>query len=163
MSDARFAAWFEWLLKWEGTSFENDPDDPGGATKYGIDQRSHPKENIRGLTREHAAEIYRREYWGRVQADELPPKVGEVVANIAVNCGIGRAAKWLQTALGITPDGIIGVVTVSRAGDRDPDALARALIARTQEHYKSIAKGKLAKFYNGWTNRNNDLARFIGV
>ena len=30
-----------WIFKWEGTVFEKDPDDPGGATKFGIDQMSH--------------------------------------------------------------------------------------------------------------------------
>lgn len=160
----RFIAWFEWLLKWEGTVFENDPDDPGGATKYGIDQRSHPRENIRQLTKARAAEIYRAEYWGRVRADEMPPAVGEVVANIAVNCGIGRAAKWLQRAVGASEDGIIGDDTIRRTNAMsDAKTLARALIARTQQHYRDSAKGRLAKFLTGWTNRNNDLARFIGV
>ena len=108
MNDPRFKSWFEWLLKWEGTVFENDPDDPGGATKFGIDQRSHPKEDIRNLTRERAAQIYWDEYWTRSKADKMPAKVGEVVANIAVNAGHGRASRWLQHAVGATVDGEIG-------------------------------------------------------
>lgn len=164
MDDARFQKWFTWLIKWEGVTYEDDPDDPGGATKYGIDQRSHPDEDIRHLTRERAAEIYREAYWGRVRAAELPPGVGEVVANIAVNCGYGRAIKWLQSAVGATVDGVIGNDTLRRVGAEPDDmALARALIVRTQQHYHDIAKGRLAKFLPGWTNRNNDLAKFIGV
>jgi len=41
-----------WLFKWEGTYYEDDKDDPGGATKFGIDQRSHPHVDIRNLTAE---------------------------------------------------------------------------------------------------------------
>lgn len=159
--DARFKKWFDWILKWEGTVFENDPDDPGGATKFGIDQRSHPKENIRALTKERAAEIYWDEYWTRCRAHEMPAKVGEVVANIAVNAGHGRASKWLQAATGQTQDGSIGPKTMQAALLADHTQLAKALLDRTEVHYRSIAKGSLAKFLRGWLNRNNDLRTFI--
>lgn len=159
--DARFQNWFNWLLKWEGTVFENDPDDPGGATKFGIDQRSHPKEDIRNLTRERAAEIYWTEYWTKCRAHEMPAKLGEVVANIAVNAGHGRASKWLQTIVGTLPDGIIGKATLEAVARWNPDQLAKALLDRTEEHYRSIAKGRLAKFLKGWLNRNNDLRALI--
>lgn len=161
-SDPRFLKWLDWLLQWEGTVYENDPDDPGGATKYGIDQRSHPKEDIRNLTKEHASEIYWNEYWTRCRAHEMPGKVGEVVANIAVNAGHGRASRWLQELVGAVPDGVIGQKTLAAVWQFNPSTLAELLLARTEQHYRSIAKGRLAKFLGGWLNRNNDLRRFIG-
>lgn len=162
-TDTRFRQWFDWLMKWEGTTFENDPDDPGGATKFGIDQRSHPNEKIRDLTRERAAEIYWSEYWTKCRAHEMPAKLGEVVANIAVNAGHGRASRWLQEACGITVDGVIGPATMHAVGGHDSNKLADALLKRTEQHYRSIAKGRLAKFLKGWLNRNNDLRRFLGL
>lgn len=163
MSDPRFASFFNWLLKWEGTVFEHDPDDPGGATKFGIDQRSHPKENIRTLTRERAAEIYMSEYWRKCYAHELPLGVGEVVANIAVNCGHSRAATWLQSTVGAKVDGVIGPLTVKRVATVDPRVVVKELIARTERHYRSIANGKMSKFLKGWLNRNADCARMASA
>ncbi len=160
--DTRFQRWFAWLLRWEGTKYTNDPDDPGGATKYGIDQRSHPKEDIRNMTRERAATIYWNEYWTRCRAHEMPARVGEVVANIAVNAGHGRASRWLQAAVGAAQDGVIGPVTLKLTWQANRDTLVRALLDRTEAHYRSIAKGsRLAKFLKGWLNRNNSLREVV--
>lgn len=158
----RFQNWFKWLITWEGTTFENDPDDPGGATKYGIDQRSHPGVNIRALTEDQAAAIYLESYWNKVHADELGGGVGEVLANIAVNCGYGRAVRWLQEATYATVDGVLGPQTLAKTKQSDASTLCNALLMRTENHYRSIAKGKLAKFLKGWLNRNNSLRDFVG-
>jgi lysozyme family protein len=157
----RFINWFNWIIKWEGTSFENDPDDPGGATKFGIDQRSHPKEDIRNLTKDKAAEIYWNEYWTKSKAHMMPFGVGEVVGNIAVNAGLGRASKWLQADVGVVVDGQIGDKTLAAVKASNPDMLANTLLQQTENHYRSIAKGNLAKFLKGWLRRNNDLREFI--
>lgn len=37
--------------------------DAGGLTKYGISKRSYPHLDIANLTKEKAAEIYRRDFW----------------------------------------------------------------------------------------------------
>lgn len=162
-TDVRFGRWLEWILRWEGTTYENDPDDPGGATKFGIDQRSHPGVDIRGLTRERAAGIYWDEYWTRCRAHEMPARVGEVVANIAVNAGHGRASRWLQAAVGAAQDGIIGRRTLALVWQADRDALVETLLDRTEAHYRSIAKGRLAKFLKGWLNRNGSLREMVRV
>lgn len=163
MTTPRFLKFVPFILTWEGEVYENDPDDNGGATKYGIDQRSHPKEDIRNLTKERAYEIYFEEYWSRCRCEELPVSVGEVVMNIAVNCGPGRAGKWLQQAVSATPDGVIGPKTIAAAKLASPTHLANDLIDRTEEHYRSIGRGKLAKFLKGWLNRNNSLRKWLNV
>jgi lysozyme family protein len=91
----------------------------------------------------------------------MPLKVGEVVGNIAVNAGPGRASKWLQTALGVVADGQIGPKTLAALKGQDPAHLANALLERTEQHYRSIANGRLAKFLRGWLNRNRDMKRYI--
>lgn len=164
----RFNRWLEWIFKWEcvfnekgEVIFEDDPADSGGITKWGIDQRSHPNEDIKNLTRDRAAEIYWNEYWTKSKAHVMPFGVGEVVGNIAVNAGIGRASKWLQTIIGVNPDGVIGPKTIEALSKFQPDLVATMLLQRTEQHYRSIAKGNLAKFLNGWLRRNNDLRKFI--
>jgi lysozyme family protein len=166
----RFRRALEFVLKWE-TVFdrkgkpvaENDSDDPGGLTKFGIDQRSHPNVDIRGLTRDIAAAIYHRDYWLPVRAHELPAPVGEIVFDIAVNSGKARAVKWLQEFLGVKTDGFIGPVTLATAHKADSTDLSGKLIARRAAFYRSIARGRKAKFLKGWLNRNVALSNFASA
>lgn len=168
MNNPRFRRALDFVLEWE-TVFdrrgnpiaENDPDDPGGLTKFGIDQRSHPSVDIRSLTKETAAAIYHRDYWLSIRGHELPFPVGEVVFDIAVNNGKSRAAQWLQEALGVNMDGFIGPVTLAAARNADPTDLASKLTVRRAGFYRSIARGKKAKFLKGWLNRNEGLKRFV--
>lgn len=147
------------IFEWEG-GYDNDPDDPGGETKYGIDKRSHPNEDIKNLTKARATEIYWESYWLPTHSEDFPKGAGEVVMNIGVNAGNGRAAKWLQQAVGVAADGAIGPKTIAAATSFTGD-LAQILLDRTEEHYRSIARGRLAKFLKGWLNRNNALRKYV--
>jgi lysozyme family protein len=135
----RFMQFLPFIFEWEGETFENDPDDPGGATKFGIDQRSHPDVRIRDLTRADAAKIYWKE-WCEDGCNNLISPMAEVFFDTAVNCGIGRAVRWLEEAGG-------------RKGE--PETMLKLRDA----HYYSISiKHKsLAKFLRGWTNRTKAL------
>ena len=77
---------------WEGTAFEDDPHDPGGATRFGISKRSYPNLDIEGLTREEAVAVYYRDFWMRpgVQAFK-DPVVRAKVFNMGVLMGPGVA------------------------------------------------------------------------
>ena len=85
------------------------------GTKYGISAASYPSVDIAGLSLDDARAIYRRDYWDRVRGDELPAAVALLVFDAAVNSGPGRAIRWLQTALRINADGIIGPITMRAA------------------------------------------------
>lgn len=159
MSTTRFDEFFEWLMRWEGEVYENDPADPGGATKFGIDQRSHPEVNIRRLTRQQAKAIYLADYWTPVRAEELPPPLDWIVADIAVNNGRTRAVQWLQDAVKVKPDGVFGPVTLRAVKAANVRVVREALLFRREAFYRAIAKGARAKFLKGWLNRNNDLRR----
>lgn len=153
-SDAFLRA-IDFVLRWEG-GYDNDPDDPGGETNFGIDKRSHPDVDIKNLTRSGAIEIYHREYWRKIRGDELPEPLSMVVMDIAVNNGTGRAAKWLQEAIGVHADGVIGPKTIA-AAQANARHTAAVLLDRRHDFYTSIAKGRMAKFLCGWLNRNGDL------
>ena len=81
---------------WEG-GYVNDPDDPGGETKYGISKRSYPTLDIRDLTKDQAIAIYYRDFWlptaKQITDPELLPKVfnmGVLMGrSTAVNLSIG--------------------------------------------------------------------------
>lgn len=137
----RFLAFWSFLMEWEGRVYENDPDDPGGATKFGIDQRSHPRVNIRQLTEDQAKEIYWTEYWTKNSCEGMANGLGEVFFNACVNCGRARADKLLR-ASGSTASGFL-------------DA--------QETFYKNLASARAAsrKYLKGWLNRTTALRRFL--
>lgn len=87
------------VLGWEG-GYVNDPRDPGGETKYGISKRAYPAEDIKNLTVERAAELYKRDYWDLCGCGQLPPGAGLLLFDTAVNCGVKRAKTWRSIANG---------------------------------------------------------------
>lgn len=116
--------------------FVDDPQDPGGATNLGITigtlsqwrGRKCTKAEVKALTREEAAKIYRRDYWDAVRGDDLPFGLDLCAFDGAVNSGASRGAKWLQQALGVNPDGKIGPATLAAAKSTyQPAAIMRAV------------------------------------
>ena len=105
---------FDRLLGHEG-GYVNDPNDPGGETSWGISKRSYPDLDIKALTREQAKEIYLRDFWNRIHADELHDGVAYQTFDFAVNSGIETAIRKLQAALGVADDGYWGPITRAAA------------------------------------------------
>lgn len=115
--------------------FTKDPRDAGNwtggrvgqgqlrGTRHGISAASYPQLDIATLTPDDARAIYRRDYWDRLRADELPPSLALLAFDAAVNCGVTRSARWLQSAVGAHPDGAVGPRTLlavqARGHDRD--------------------------------------------
>lgn len=133
-SASRFDRAVDHVLRHEG-GFVQHPRDPGGATNYGITRatlsraRGRPASinDVRRLTREEAASIYRRLYWDAVRADELPPGLDHAVFDLGVNSGSSRAVMMLQRVLGVEEDGIVGPVTRAAAREADVAETIRSL------------------------------------
>lgn len=98
---------FDLLIGHEG-GYVHHPKDPGGETKFGISKRAYPDENIKDLSLDRAKQIYRRDYWDKVEAENLPPEIRFDVFDVAVNSGVGTAVKMLQRAAFAEADGILG-------------------------------------------------------
>lgn len=130
--------------------------DPGGFTRFGISQVAHPTVDVRNLTREGAAAIYRAEYWQPMQCDELPAPLALCVFDSAVNQGRTAAIRLLQDAVGTTVDGVLGPKTLA-AVYRQPVSrlLRRYMVARAHRY---IATGGFATFGRGWIARAIDVA-----
>jgi len=106
-----FDAAFEKLIGHEG-GYVDHPNDPGKATKFGISQRAHPTEDIKGMTLERAKQIYARDYWGPAGCDAVPDGIKFDLFDMAVNSGVKPAVKTLQEAAGAFPDGVLGPRTL---------------------------------------------------
>lgn len=136
-----FTAYFPELMKHEG-GYVDHPSDPGGATKYGITigtlaaWRDAPvtKADVRQLTKDEAAKIYRKRYWDAIGGDTLPAGVDAVAMDIAVNHGVGRWKQWMPIIAGLAP----------------VDAV-RALCERRRKFYRSLST--FSKFGKGWMRR----------
>jgi len=89
---------FDFVLKHEGTNYVNDPNDPGGETKYGISKRSYPNLDIFNLSFENAKSIYYSDFWLKMNCDELESPLDICAFNCAVNCGPSIAYKLLQNS-----------------------------------------------------------------
>jgi lysozyme family protein len=108
------------VLAAEG-GFSNHKSDPGGMTNLGCTKAvweafvGHPvsEADMRALTPEMVAPLYRRKYWDKVSGDLLPSGLDYAVFDAAINSGPGRAAKWLQQVVGATVDGAIGPGTLA--------------------------------------------------
>jgi len=156
----RFNTFFNWLVSWEGSTFEDDKNDKGGQTRWGIDAASHPGLDIKNLTREQAAQIYWKESWTDLHIEEFPVGIGEVLSNIAINCGKGRL-KWVQEIAGVTQDGKIGPATIAAVNKLDRQEVINKLLTKLVVFYHAIGVGHNAGFLKGWINRTNDLKDFV--
>ena len=108
------------VLKYEG-GYVDHPKDPGGPTNKGITQAVYdawqksqnlPTQSVRNISDATVAAIYKQQYWDRISGDYLPSGVDFAVFDFAVNSGVSRAAKMLQSVVGVAQDGQIGPATI---------------------------------------------------
>lgn len=149
-----FDASFDLLLKHEG-GYSDHAADPGGKTRYGVTEAVAREVGYRGDMRELpldlAKRIYKDRYWDAVKAEQLPPAVRYVVFDAAVNSGPGQAAKWLQRALGVTDDGVIGPKTLAAANAANPDALKMRMLGQRLRFMAGLTNWPA--FSRGWAIR----------
>ena len=152
------------LLAHEG-GFSNHSQDPGGMTNLGVTARvweewvGHPvnEKQMRNLTPELVAPLYKRKYWDACRADELISGLDYCVFDVAVNSGVGRAVKFLQTCVGVTADGGFGPVTmaaVKKAEENGASLIEEYCDARLQ-FLKSLKTWPI--FGRGWERRVSEV------
>ena len=107
----------ETILHHEG-GYVNHPDDPGGETNLGVTKRVYQEwggtKDMKDLTFDDVAPIYKKNYWDKMKCDDLPSGLDLCVFDFGVNAGPGRAAKYLQTLIGTVADGGIGPNTLAK-------------------------------------------------
>jgi len=155
-----FDAAVKMVLKHEG-GYVNHPSDPGGETNFGISKRAYPDVDIANLTEEEAAEIYRADYWGKIKGDLLPVPVAILIFDWAVNSGVSRAVKALQTAVGADADGILGsrtVAAVVEAYNASPRDICDMITSYRQTFVRNIKTYET--FGKGWERRIKETHDF---
>lgn len=149
--------------KW---SYADDPHDPGGPTMVGVIQRVYDawRRNqglaprpVRGIEDHEVRAIYRDQYWSPVRGDDLPAGVDLCVFDFAVNSGVGRAIRYLQRAVGVTPDGHLGEATMAAVRATDPVTLVGRLMADRTQFVRGIRH--YWRFGKGWERRLAGIGR----
>jgi lysozyme family protein len=162
----RFDTFIERVFKDEG-GYSNDPKDPGNwtggrvgsgvlkGTKFGIAANTYGHLDIANLTRAEAKEIYRRDFWHPIRGDKLPPIVGAMMLNVAVNTGIGRASKFLQRAVGVPDDGKLGPVTLGAVQATDANDIGFLFVAHYLDFLNDL--DNWTRYGRGWSQRVVEL------
>lgn len=119
------------IVEREG-GYVNDPDDPGGATNFGVTIHTMRRlgldldkdgdvdaRDVRQLTRAQAVDIFIEHYFEKPRIGQLPEQLHATVFDMYVNAG-GNAIKILQKLLcefgeQVTIDGALGPQSVSAA------------------------------------------------
>ncbi len=173
------------ILAREG-GYVNDPDDPGGATKYGVTVHTMRRlgldltgdgkvdaADVQRLSRTQAEEIFIQHYFHAPRIAELPEVLHASVFDMQVNAG-GNAVKILQRLFGkmgfsTTVDGQIGPKTIAvakRAAAAAPDHILDAYGIERRNYYYALADRRKAsrKFARrrdggkgGWIRRAEDF------
>lgn len=141
---------FDRLMGHEG-GYVNDPDDPGGETKWGISKRSYPNEDIKNLTREQAKVIYHHDFWERINAESMPDGVAFQAFDFAVNSGIETAVRKLQAAVGVADDGHWGRTTQAAVNAMAESDVIMRFIAQRLRFMAKLSNWP--KHGRGWVNR----------
>ena len=166
--------------------FVDDPDDPGGATKFGVTEATLRRlgldlnrdgrvdvADLRRLSREQAIAIFIEHYFERPRLSLLPEALQAPVFDMYVNAG-AEAVKILQRLLrqmgyDLAVDGVVGPRTAAAAADAarpDPVVLRDAYgIARRNYYFRLADRRPASRKYartraggkGGWIRRAEEF------
>ncbi|WP_343314810.1 glycoside hydrolase family 108 protein [Brucella sp. BE17] len=155
---SNFTEIMPYIFKEEGGYVDN-PKDPGGATNMGITQgtlsgwmgRAASREEVKNLSKGTAMEIYRKQYWDKIDGDHLPPGVDYALLDFAVNSGTAHAIKMLQQVLDVPETALIDPRTMAALAEQPLAQTINALCDARAAWLKKLAAA--ATFGKGWQAR----------
>lgn len=151
------------IIEREG-GFVDHAADKGGPTKFGITQATlgawrksaATVTDVEQLSVTEARAIYRRQY---VEAPGLDKIANDKLRHLLVDCAVhsspAKAVRWLQQAMSIAVDGVLGPATLAEANAAD-GARIYALVLATRIRFLGrliTDKPSQAVFAAGWMAR----------
>ena len=163
------------VLREEGGKV-NDPDDPGGATNYGISLRwlsgldnvgdfdldgDVDADDIWAMTEADAIGLYHKYWWTKFKYERVDDqRIADSLFSFSINMGSRRAHKLTQRALlacgeHIIVDGILGPISFTALNGVSQDMVLGALKAEAACFYRGLARRRptSAKYLKGWLKR----------
>lgn len=185
-NEATFVRALDVLFAHEGVDSDH-PEDPGGATRYGISlaflralgdrdgdgwadgdldrDGDVDAADIRRLSKADAAQLYRTQFWDRYGYARFPYSLALRVFSFSVNMGPRNAHRCLQRAVRaaggtkLVEDGILGPLTRAGVAERPIDHLVAALRAEAAGHYRLlVARNRYRRAADG---QLKDLSVFL--
>lgn len=130
--------------------------DPGGRTNHGVTEKVARLWGYKGemsdMPQSVARQIAKSEYWDKYQCDQLPELIAFRILDTAYNGGY--PVKWLQEALGVKADGIIGAKTIAAARACDPWKVIALFNAKRLVYLTNL---------NNWPHNSRGWARRIAT
>ena len=127
--------------------------DDGGPTNWGITEavarRNGYSGDMRDLSRDVAMNIAQKEYWLPNHCDQFSDGVAFQVLDAAYNGG--SPARWLQEAVGVPVDGVIGPVTIQAVNSANQDKVVMRFLSYRLTYLTSLSVWQT--YGKGWSNR----------
>lgn len=146
--DDAFAA----LIGNEGGYVDN-PADPGGATCWGITERTARANGYTGamkdLPQDTARSIAKTVYWDPLHLDEFDPRVAFQMLD--ANYNGGYTVKWAQASSGASVDGVMGPNTIAAIKAADPLKFCLRFLSYRMKYLTGLKTWPT--FGRGWSNR----------
>lgn len=166
--------------------YVNDPDDPGGATNFGVTIHTMRRlgldltgdgrvdvRDVKALTQRQAVDIFIKHYFERPKIGQLPEPLQASVFDMYVNAG-SNGVKILQRLLGqmglkVSVDGVLGpqsLAAAQQAMEMAPDHMVDAYgIARRNYYFRLADKRPASRKYartrkggkGGWITRAEEF------
>lgn len=159
-----FDAIFERLMLHEG-GYVNHKNDPGGETMWGVTKRVAQAHGYHGdmrkLPKLLAKQIAEKSYYKAVKGDQLDRLIAWQLTDAAYNHGKRQAVKFLQRAVGVSADGLIGPRTLAAVTAMDKNDVVLLFNAERIEFYTGL-RGWIS-FGKGWARRVAGNLRFAAV
>jgi lysozyme family protein len=124
------------------------------GTNYGISAKSYPALDIRNLTRDEAAAIYRRDYAAKVAYEAQPAGVDYTLLDVAINSGPGRALAFARQVLGSDATAAKALAQLATLRGAPVD-LIKALARIRTGFYRGLSA--FAAFGTGWLRRTAEV------
>lgn len=166
---------FEILIGHEG-GYQNDPADNNNfynginmGTKYGITPNAYykffkktpTKEIMENLSLREAKEFYYSNYWKDSKTEELPLELRLIHFDTAVNHGVNKAIKILQSTIGVKPDGIFGPKTKAAIIAGYYDVYKYASYRIIDYIYIILRNPSKLKYVKGWIRKTLNNLKYI--
>jgi lysozyme family protein len=163
MPDKYFTLAMVFVFGAEGAPSDDPVNDPnGGLTRFGISQTQNPDIDVASLTQEQAIEWYRTRRWLANSCDEMPWPVNLAVFDAEINQGPATGNRFLQEALRVGADGVIGPQTLKAlSGAGDILDLTARIIAKRAVSYTHDSEWPMDG--EGWMYRLAKLGLYAGA
>lgn len=160
------------VLQHEG-GFIDSPNDPGGATDYGVSlrwlkaqglltelehstQTDDPILAVKRMTQADASGFYRQFWWDAYKYTTIDSQpVANKILDMSVNLGAPRAHRMVQSAVGVKADGVLGPTTYGEINHTQNTSLILTLKNAQAAFYRNLAakKPQMNVFLAGWLRR----------